>query len=193
MSRRASDEELMARVKRGDADAFGELFDRYRRPIFTFIYRMIGDYHRAQDLLQGTFLRVFRRAGEFDESRRFPPWIYRIARDLCLDEIRRRERVEIVPLEEASELRCGGGPDRDVEADEAERMVERALALLPEGQREVLLLRDSLGLSYEEIAEATGASVPAVKSRLHRARVALKEMLKPYLTSGEMPGKGMKG
>jgi RNA polymerase sigma-70 factor (ECF subfamily) len=182
----------MPQLKKGRMEAFEMLLARYRKPIFSFIFRMLGDFHRAQDVFQETFLRVFRHAQRFDESLRFSPWFYRIARNLCLEEIRRRERIETVSINEETELQPrelweGRTPDEELERREMRQVLEKAILRLTERQREVFLLREIQGLSYEEIAGITGMSVPAVKSCLHRARMALKEMLAPYLKSGEMP------
>jgi len=197
VSHQPSDEELMSQIKKGKVEAFEMLFARYRKPLFSFILRMLGDFHRAQDIFQESFLRVFRHAQRFDESLSFSPWLYRIARNLCLEEIRRRERVETISIDEGAELQPkelweGRTPDEELERREMGRVLEGAILRLTWKQREVFLLREIQGLSYEEIAQVTGMSVSAVKSCLHRARMALKEMLAPYLKSGEIPTGRMK-
>jgi RNA polymerase sigma-70 factor (ECF subfamily) len=189
MLHQPSDEDLMSRVKRGEAEAFEMLLARYQKPLFSFIFRMVGDFHKAQDIFQETFFRVFRNAWRYDESLRFSPWLYRIARNLCLEEIRRRKRVKIILVDEGAKLQpkeLWGRETLDEEVEEMRRIVERAILQLPERQREVLLLRENQGLSYEDIAQITGMSVPAIKSCLHRARMALKDILAPYLRSSGM-------
>lgn len=188
---RSSDEELMVQLKKGRIEAFEMLMERHRKPLFSFIFRMLGNFHVAQDVFQETFLRVFCHAQRFDESLTFSPWLYRIARNLCLEEIRRRRRIETISIEE-TELQAGKHgrerkPDEELEKKGMRQVLEKALLYLTERQREVFLLRETQGFSYEEIAQITDMSVSAVKSCLHRARVALKEMLTPYLKSGEMP------
>jgi RNA polymerase sigma-70 factor (ECF subfamily) len=185
-----SDEELMSQVKMRKVDSFEALFARYRKPLFNFIFRMIGDFHKAQDIFQETFLRVFHHAQRYDESLNFPPWLYQIARNLCLEEIRRQKRNEIISLDEGVErqplkLSDRGTPDEELEAAETEQIVAEALLRLSEEQREVFLLRENHGLSYEEMSRITGLSVSAVKSCLHRARMALRNILGSYLRSGK--------
>jgi len=186
MLHQPSDEELMSRVKEGEVEAFEMLLARYQKPLFSFIFRMVGDFHKAQDIFQETFFRVFRNAWRYDESLRFSPWLYRIARNLCLEEIRRRKRIKIILVDEGAKLQPKELLERGTLGEEMRWIVERAILQLPERQREVLLLRENQGLSYEDIAQITGMSVPAVKSCLHRARMALKDILAPYLRSSGM-------
>ncbi|HIE28007.1 TPA: sigma-70 family RNA polymerase sigma factor [Candidatus Poribacteria bacterium] len=192
MSQQPSDEQLMSQVKMGEVASFEILFARYQQPLFNFIIRMLGDFHKAQDIFQETFLRVFCHAQKYDESFRFSPWLYQIARNLCLEEIRRQRKVEIIPVDEEAdcqpiELWDKNTPDEQLEMAETEKIVQNAILRLSEKQREVFLLRENHGLSYDEISQITNLSVSAVKSCLHRARMALKEMLAPYLKSGKMP------
>jgi RNA polymerase sigma-70 factor (ECF subfamily) len=191
MSQQPSDEKLMSQVKRGEVSSFEILFARYQQPLFNFILRMLSDYHKAEDIFQETFLRVFRHAQQYDESFRFSPWLYQIARNLCLEEIRRQRKVETIPVDEEAdcqptELWDKNTPDEQLEMAEEEQIVQNAILHLSENQREVFLLRENQGLSYDEISQITNLSVSAVKSCLHRARIALKEMLTPYLESGGM-------
>jgi RNA polymerase sigma-70 factor (ECF subfamily) len=98
MLQQSSDEQLMSQVKMGEVDSFEILFARYQQPIFNFIKRMLGDFHKAQDIFQETFLRVFHHSQKYNESFRFSPWLYQIARNLCLEEIRRQRKVEIISV-----------------------------------------------------------------------------------------------
>jgi len=191
MSQQPSDEQLMSQVKMGEVAAFEILFARYQQPLFNFILRMLGDFHKAEDIFQETFLRVFRHAQKYDESYRFSPWLYQIARNLCLEEIRRQRNIETISVDEEDdcqtiELWDQNTPDEQLEMAEAGQIVQNAILRLSEQQREVFLLRENHGLSYDEIFQITNLSVSAVKSCLHRARMALKEMLTPYLKSGGM-------
>ena len=195
MSHQLSDEELMSQVKMRKVGGFEVLFARYRKPLFSFIFRMIGDFHKAQDIFQETFLRVFYHAQRYDESLRFCPWLYQIARNLCLEEIRRQKSTELVSVDEEAqrqpiELSDGRTPDEGLEIAEMEQIMTDALLRLSEQQREVFLLLENHELSYEEISQITGLSVSAVKSRLHRARMSLKEMLTPYLRFGKVTRRG---
>jgi len=191
MSQQPSDEQLMSQVKMGEVAAFEILFARYQQPLFNFILRMLGDFHKAEDIFQETFLRVFRHAQKYDESYRFSPWLYQIARNLCLEEIRRQRNVETISVDEKDdcqpiELWDKNTPDEQLEMAETGQIVQSAILRLSEQQREVFLLRENHGLSYDEISQITDLSVSAVKSCLHRARMALKEILTPYLKSGKM-------
>lgn len=186
MSCRLSDEELMSQIKTGNVEAFEVLLDRYRKPLFSFIFRMLGDFHRSQDIFQETFFRVFRHARRYNESFKFSTWLYRIAQNLCLGEVRRQKKSETISLNNETkfqlmEHRNEMTPDKELESKELEQIVERAILHLTEKQREVFLLREIQKFSYEEIAQITAMSIPAVKSCLHRARLALMEMLIPYI------------
>lgn len=195
MSHQLSDEELMSQVKMRKVDGFETLFARYRKPLFSFIFRMIGDLHKAQDIFQETFLRVFYHAQRYDGSLRFSPWLYQIARNLCLEEIRRCKKTEAVSVDEEAkrqpvELSDRRTPDEGLEIAEMQQIMADALLRLSEQQREAFLLRENRELSYEEISQITGLSVSAVKSCLHRARMSLKEVLAPYLRSGKISKRG---
>lgn len=186
MSFQFSDEELMSQIKTGKIEAFEVLLDRHRKPLFSFIFRMLGDFHRSQDIFQETFLRVFRHAHRYNESFKFSTWLYSIARNLCLGEIRKQKKLEMISINSETksplvEHHNEKTPDKELESKELEQIVERAILHLTEKQREVFLLREIQRFSYEEIAQITNMSVPAVKSCLHRARLALMEMLIPYI------------
>ena len=192
MFQHLSDEKLMFQVKMGEVTAFEILFARYQHSLFSFIFRMLGDFHKAEDIFQETFLRVFYHAQRYDESFRFSPWLYRIARNLCLKEIKQEGKVETVPVDEEDDSKPGelwdqNTPDEQLEMAEIEQVVQNAILHLSEKQREVFLLRENHSFSYDEISQITRLSVSAVKSCLHRARMALKEMLTPYWEYGKTP------
>ncbi len=185
--REISDEQLVMRAKRGDTDAFGELVARYEHRIFNLAYRMMGDPEDGADMAQEAFLRAFKALRGFRGDASFSTWLYRVASNVCLDELRRRGRRGEVSLDaplttEQGQLRrevpdTAAGPAEVVERREAEALVHRALGLLPDDHRLVVLLRDIEGLSYGELAEALGCPVGTVKSRLNRARAKLRELL----------------
>ncbi len=186
MSGSISDEELMSKVKVGEVEAFEILLARYRKPLFSFIFRMLGDFHKAQDIFQETFFRVFRYAYRYDESQKFSSWLYRIAHNLCIGEMRKRKRSETIfeekDAKELVEHPDEMTPNKELENKEMEQIIEKAILKLTESQREVLILREYQKLSYEEIAQITSMSIPAVKSCLHRARMALLDIIAPYFT-----------
>jgi RNA polymerase sigma-70 factor (ECF subfamily) len=187
---------LMLRVKRGDRDSFTELVERWKHPVIGFIYRTLPDPDEAEDLAQATFVQLWKTAGRYQPTARFSTFLFTIARNLCLNEIRRRVRHPADSLDEPRpddedhplrqiEDRRQPSADAEVTRSELFHLVEEALAALPEKQRTALALCRDGELSYEEIASVLGTSLQATKSLIHRARETLKGRLKPYLGSGE--------
>jgi RNA polymerase sigma-70 factor (ECF subfamily) len=179
-----TDEQLMHRFRRGDASAFETLMRRHRTPIHSFLCRLLGDRARAEDLTQETFLRVVKGAGDWEPRALVRTWLFTIARNLAADEARRRvfratEPLEPEPggLQGAQAVAPGPAPDQAAADAELRPLLEAALAALPAEQREVLLLREHAGLSFPEIAEATGVNENTVKSRMRYALTALRERL----------------
>jgi RNA polymerase sigma-70 factor (ECF subfamily) len=189
------DAALMLRVKQGEVDAFEELVEKYKQPVTNLIYRTLQDATEAEDLAQNVFVQVFKSAHRYRVSAKFSTWLYTIARNLCLNEIRRRSRhpadsldashpeQEDQPLRQYEDKKIFSARD-NVLQDELWAKVEQALDDLPENQRTALLLCREEELSYEEIAEVLGTSLSATKSLIHRGRETLKAKLKPYLRSG---------
>jgi RNA polymerase sigma-70 factor (ECF subfamily) len=187
---------LMLRVKRGDRAAFAELVGKYQQPLFNFIFRTLRDETETEDVAQNTFLQVWKSRDRYQRTAKFSTWLFTIARNLCLNEIRRRSRHPAESLEE-SHAEHEDQPQRQYEDKkvflptdtalhgELARKIEEALAALPENQRTAILLCRQDELSYEEIAEVLGCSLSATKSLIHRGRETLKEKLKPYLQTGE--------
>ena len=186
----------MRRVQRGDREAFAGLVDRYRQPIYNFILRTVRDETEAEDLAQNTFVQVWKSARRFRLSAKFSTWLYTIARNLALNEIRRRGRhraesldaphpeYEEQPLHQVEDTATPVAPDLVVR-EELFAKVEEAIGDLPENQRTALLLCREEDVSYEEIAEILGVSLSATKSIIHRARSVLRARLKAYLRTGE--------
>ena len=196
------DAALMLLVREGDRNAFEALVEKYKQPVMNLVYRTLPDATEAEDLAQHVFLQVYKSAHRYEVSAKFSTWIFTIARNLCLNEIRRRSRHpadsldepssenEDQPMRQIEDARTFSPPDALLQ-DELERMVELALAQLPEKQRTALLLCRQQELSYEEMADVLGCSLSATKSLIHRARETLKQQLKPYLRTGvwrEPPG-----
>jgi RNA polymerase sigma-70 factor (ECF subfamily) len=190
------DTHRMLRVKRGDQEAFTELVDRWKHPVIGFIHRTLPDPDEAEDLAQATFVQLWRTAGRYQPTARFSTFLFTIARNLCLNEIRRRVRHPADSLDEPRAddedhpLRQIEDPRQPPAGDEAGRaelyrLVDDALALLPEKQRTALVLCREGELSYEEIAAVLGTSVQATKSLIHRARLTLRQRLRPYLATGQ--------
>lgn len=190
------DAALMLRVKQGDTAAFTALVEKYQQPVLNLAWRTLRDATEAEDLAQATFVQAWKSAPRYEPSARFSTWLFTIARNLCLNEIRRRSRhpaesldqtrenAEDQPLHQVADRRVAAAPE-DLLRGELELKVDAALAALPENQRTALLLCRQEELSYEEIAVVLGCSLSATKSLIHRARETLKARLKPYLRSGE--------
>jgi RNA polymerase sigma-70 factor, ECF subfamily len=190
------DAALMLRVKRGDDAAFAELVEKYKQPVMNLVYRTLRDATEAEDLAQNVFLQVHKSAHRYEATARFSTWLFTIARNLSLNEIRRRTRHPADSLE-STQQENEDQPARQFEDvktalpqdallhRELEQKIEQALAELPETQRTAILLCRRDDLSYEDIAEIIGCSLSATKSLIHRGRETLKQKLKPYLRSGE--------
>jgi RNA polymerase sigma-70 factor (ECF subfamily) len=191
-----ADAALMLRVKRGDRAAFASLVEKYRQPLFNFIFRTLRDEIEAEDVAQNTFLQVWKSRARYQRTAKFSTWLFTIARNLCLNEIRRRSRHPAESLEEPH-AEHEDQPQRQYEDKkitlptetalhgELAGKIEEALAELPENQRTAILLCRQDELSYEEIAEVLDCSLSATKSLIHRGRETLKEKLKPYLQTGQ--------
>jgi len=186
------DSGLVAAFLAGDARAFSHLVDRYQTRLLNFIYRTIGDRDRAEDLVQETFIRVYRHLHRFDQTKKFSTWVYTIAGNLAKNELRNRSRNPLVlfqaikknweadhrPLEwEDNSYR----PDDLFRKRHLKSMVDHAVEQLPEHHRVVFVLREMQGKTYEEIAEITGVNLGTVKSRLNRARNNFAVVISPML------------
>lgn len=189
------DAAVMLRVKRGDVRAFEELVEKYKQPVINVIARTLRDPTEAEDLAQNVFVQVFKSADRYKATAKFSTWLFTIARNLCLNEIRRRSRHPAESLE-TSQSDNDDLPARQFEdvkifspgenalQGELEEKVQAALKELPENQRTAILLCRQDELSYEDISEVLGCSLSATKSLIHRGRETLKEKLKPYLRTG---------
>ena len=193
------DAALMLRARRGDRAAFSGLVDKYKQPVMNFIHRSLRDEAEAEDLAQNVFLQAWKSRGRYRQTAKFSTWLFTIARNLCLNEIRRRSRHPAESIEEEHaehedqphrqyEDRSQMAPPEQLLQGELARKIEEALAGLPENQRTAILLCRQDELSYEEIAEVLDCSLSATKSLIHRGRETLKEKLKPYLQTGEWSG-----
>jgi RNA polymerase sigma-70 factor (ECF subfamily) len=183
---------LIGSYLEGDAGAFDQLHRRYANRLVNFVNRIIGDREGAEDLVQEAFFRVHRHLPRFDRSRQFSTWIYTIASNLAKNELRDRRRrpVLLTQLEEAGgeEGRAplqfedsSSRPDTMFRRRYLTEAVDRSVATLSDRHREVFVMRELEGRSYEEIAQLTGANLGTVKSRLNRARQSFAVAIKPYL------------
>jgi len=192
MSSLADNAALIGAYLDGDSRAFDRLFGRYSQRLLNFINRIIGDRDRAEDLMQEAFIRVHRHLPRFDRSRQFSTWVYTIASNLAKNELRDRTRSPVIPahvLETSTD--DGRVPfqfeDPRSRPDEIYRrryltdVVNQSITRLSERHREVFILRELEGRSYEEIATLTGTNLGTVKSRLNRARRSFAATIEPYL------------
>ncbi len=187
-----SDHALIEATRNGDEAAFGEIMTRYRGPITNYLFRFLNDYEEAVDLAQETFVRVYFALDRYHTQFAFSTYIYRIATNLAISEIRRRKRRRILSLtglfqsddDSGSEFQPAdtrATPDVDLVDDERSEMIARAIAALPEKYRVPVILRDVQGRTYEEVAEIMNLGLGTTKSRISRGRGLLKEKLQHYL------------
>jgi RNA polymerase sigma-70 factor, ECF subfamily len=187
------DRELLTRAQAGDMSAFEALVGRHEEKVYGLALRMTRSEADAAEIAQDTFLSAYQHLNEFRGEAAFGSWVHRIAANNALMRLRRQKVVDIVSDELAGPEFTERGslaevPDSDwskraddkILEDELGRAIQAATDSLPEGYREVFLLKDVEGLSYEEISEMVGISIPAVKSRLHRARLALREAIDSF-------------
>jgi len=190
--RAKDDAGLVTAYLAGEERAFDELVTRYQTRLLNFVYRTIGDRERGEDLVQEVFVRVYRHLHRFDRSKKFSTWIYTIASNLAKNELRNRARNPLVLFQAIKQN--WQDEDRPVQFEDAASrpddlfrkrhlrdLVETAVAKLPGHHRQVFVLRELEGKSYEEIAEITACNLGTVKSRLNRARNAFAALIEPHL------------
>jgi RNA polymerase sigma-70 factor (ECF subfamily) len=187
-----ADEDLMVQYQRGEVRAFELLLARHRRPVYNFILRFVGDKETAEDLLQEAFLRVIKGADNYKRQAKFTTWLYTIARNLCVDQSRRRKHRKHASLDapmsssEDSNTLLDVLPSSEMASDrktvnkELHATMQRAIAALVEEQREVFLMREFLDMPFKEIADVVGVPENTVKSRMRYALEKLRLELDEY-------------
>jgi RNA polymerase sigma-70 factor (ECF subfamily) len=183
------DHELIEKIKIGDAAAFQELFERYKKLVINVCFRLIGNKDEAEDLTQDVFLKIFNSARHFKHRSQVSTWIYRIAINRSLNHLRQKKYQRWFSLDSdlisnASldfERSSDESPERDFQKQEREKIVLNAIKSLPVEQQVALMLQRYDGLSCEEIAAIVNCSIGAVQARLHRAKKNLYQKLLPYL------------
>jgi RNA polymerase sigma-70 factor, ECF subfamily len=182
---------LIARLKEREEQAFSDVFRLYGDKVFSLIYRMIGSRQEAEDVTQEVFISVFKTVDSFRGESKFSTWLLRIAANHCKNRIKylARRPTEGVDMDDTGQQAAPAvatgpnlqahidGPDVLMEAAEMDRIMQRAIEALPEEHRLLVILRDVDEMSYDEIAEITSLPEGTIKSRLHRARMAIKEEL----------------
>jgi RNA polymerase sigma-70 factor (ECF subfamily) len=187
-----TDEELMLACKEDSGEALEELYRRYHRQVYYFICRNYGRREQAEDIAQEVFLRVFRGRKAYEPTARFTVWLFRIVRNLCIDESRRywnrnvsREAETIFEEGQISPLDLVADEERDarrqIDEERDLKTIKDAIALLSPEQREVIVMNKFHGLSYQEIGDIIGSNAESVKQKAYRAHLRLRELLKPLL------------
>lgn len=187
---RSTDHELVTFARSGSEKAYRELLDRYQRPVFSLVYRMVRDRELSEDLAQETFVKVFNHLDSYNPKYKFSSWIFKIASNLAIDHLRRKE-LDTVSLDGSRHARTADeaessritvastdeNPEELLEARELGEEIEAAIGELRVEYRTAILLRHVEGRPYEEIAEIMDVPLGTVKTYIHRARGELREML----------------
>ena len=171
---KTDDTQLIERCRSGDRQAFEALLVEYEKPVFNAAYRMLNSRDDAQDVTQTVFLKVFENIDQFDPSRRFFSWIYRITLNESINWLGKKNRLEPLTYEAAFE---GKGPEQEVESANVAANVQAALMTIKSDYRSVVVLKHFLGCSYMEISQILDVPEKTVKSRLYTARQQLKDAL----------------
>jgi RNA polymerase sigma-70 factor (ECF subfamily) len=188
---RDSEKILIKRSKNGDIGAFEDLIEEYQQKVFNIALRMLGNYEDASDIAQEVFIKVFRAIKGFKGKSSFSTWLYRIATNTCLDELRKRKNKKVLYIDEDIKLEDSDlqrqieddSPTPDVIAEKKEigAIVNEAIDKLSDEHKAAIILRDIQGFSYLEIAEILNCPEGTVKSRINRGRRTLKELLENKL------------
>lgn len=185
-------QDLLERLKNGDQRAFAIFVSQHQQRVFRIVYRMLGNEHEAEDVAQEVFVSVFKSISNFRGDSKIETWLFRIATNHCYNRIKylqRRAHDKKMAFEEHADSRGYGSrkserPDALAEGYELERQLQLSLLELSEEHRTLLILRDIESLAYDEIAQITGLEIGTVKSRLHRARMKLRTILKSKTEGG---------
>jgi RNA polymerase sigma-70 factor (ECF subfamily) len=188
-ARAGTAQDLLSQARDGDSEAFRLIFERYSRPIISFIYDMVGGRELAEELAQETFVRAHRNLHTIRDETKLSTWLFGIAKNVARESLRSRRRdVARVDIDEDRVLELSDGsplPDRQLLNKELNGVVEEALSALDEDKRLVFALKILQQRSYEEIAVITGSSIPKLKTDLHRAKAEMRRRIRPYLGVSE--------
>ena len=172
---------LVKKVQSGDAKAFQQLVERWQKKIHRFAYRILQDSDDASEITQKTFIKVYHKLDTLDEPQKFPAWIYRVANNLCLDEMKRAGRRKAVPLDYRQEHSgSNGSPEKQLQQKELGEVLRQAMMMIPDEQRTVIIFKEYEGLTFREIAEILDESENTIKSRMYYGLKALRKVLKKW-------------
>jgi RNA polymerase sigma-70 factor, ECF subfamily len=181
-------ESWIAEAQKGDISSYRNIYEAFSRKILNFIFRMVNSPEEAEDLTQETFVAVYQKLRTLQDSRKFEPWLYRIARNFVYQKYRTRtpQAVSIDAVDDEGRLETElvderKNPDEAFQTQELENVVSKVIVDLPEKYREVFVLSALQNLSYQEIADIVGRSLPSVKTDIHRARLEVRKSVKEYL------------
>jgi RNA polymerase sigma-70 factor (ECF subfamily) len=177
---RLSDKELMERFLRGEVEGFNLLVENYKVRLFNLLYRLTGTREEAEDILQETFLRVYREKESYDFNYSFSTWIYTIALNLCRNLYRKKNRAKFTSLDNLLS-QPDSNSDNFGNKSRLSSILEKVISTLPLKYKKVFLLRDVDQLSYEDIALTLDIPIGTVKSRVNRARRILKKKMRPMM------------
>ena len=184
----ASDTELFLEFTKGDTAAFNKIVNRYQGRLLNFVYRFTGDRETAQDIVQETFLRVYRKREQYCSTANLSTWIFTIAGNLAKSELRHRKRWHLVPIGKEDRQDVAEkivdqslGPNQIAEKKAIERNIQEAIGSLSPKYREAVILRDIEAMSYEQIAQIVGCPVGTAKSRVNRGRLQLQKRLEQII------------
>ena len=184
----ASDTKLFGEFTKGDITAFNKIVSRYQGRLLNFVYRFTGDRETAQDIVQETFLRVYRKREQYCSTANLSTWIFTIAGNLAKSELRHRKRWHLVPISKEAHQDVAEkiadqslGPNQIAEKKAIERNIQEAIGSLPAKYREAVILRDIEAMPYEQIAQIVGCPVGTIKSRVNRGRLQLQKRLEQII------------
>jgi len=187
-TRVTKDTELVRRIKQGDGTAMEEIVKRYSNKVYSLAFHITHNTSAAEEIMQDVFLTVVAKVGTLENDAYFATWLYRVTTNAAYGFLRKEKKyTEQTPMEDIDHDQIQGFdwselPDDVLLSDESKNIIRRAIDALPESMRTIVIMKDVEGLKNEEIAEALGLSLPAVKSRLHRGRLMLRDTLSVYFS-----------
>lgn len=187
-TRLPKDTELIGRVKQGDGDAMEEIVKRYSNKVYSLAFHITHSSSAAEEIMQEVFLTVISKVGTLENNAYFATWLYRVTTNAAYGYLRKEKKyIEQTPMDEIDHDQIVGFdwselPDDVLLSDESKNIIRQAIDALPESMRTIVIMKDVEGLKNEEIADSLGISLPAVKSRLHRGRLMLRDALSAYFS-----------